>query len=123
MVQVQVGVGRTGKWWGHQHVSGKAIELDIMIFAKGIASGFPFAGLATREHLFEGLATGTMGGTYGESLLFTSPLYMPQGWESYCPDGALRMPTYLHSTSLFNSGAWSDCLERMQILLQSAEHQ
>ncbi|CAL8464182.1 g3717 [Coccomyxa elongata] len=63
--EVQVGVGRTGEWWGHQHVSGTAIEPDIMIFAKGIASGFPFAGLATREHLFEGLSPGTMGGTYG----------------------------------------------------------
>ena len=43
-VQVQAGVARTGKWWGHQHVSGEAVEPDIMIFAKGIASGFPFAG-------------------------------------------------------------------------------
>ena len=42
--QVQAGVARTGKWWGHQHVSGEAVEPDILIFAKGIASGFPFAG-------------------------------------------------------------------------------
>ncbi|CAL8464181.1 g3716 [Coccomyxa elongata] len=63
--EVQAGVGRTGKWWGHQHVSGEAVEPDIMLFAKGIASGFPFAGLATRDNMFEGLATGTMGGTYG----------------------------------------------------------
>ena len=43
-----------------------------MIFAKGIASGFPFAGLATRENMFEGLATGTMGGTYGDSFVCTA---------------------------------------------------
>ena len=43
--QVQAGVARTGKWWGHQHVSGEAVEPDILIFAKGIASGFPFAGM------------------------------------------------------------------------------
>ena len=42
-----------------------------MIFAKGIASGFPFAGLAVRENMFEGLASGTMGGTYGASLICT----------------------------------------------------
>ena len=42
--QVQAGVGRTGKWWGHQHVLHG--EPDIMCFAKGIASGFPFAGAA-----------------------------------------------------------------------------
>ena len=41
-MQVQAGVGRTGKWWGHQHVMDA--EPDIMCFAKGIASGFPFAG-------------------------------------------------------------------------------
>lgn len=38
-----------------------------MIFAKGIASGFPFAGLAVRDKMFDGLALGTMGGTYGAS--------------------------------------------------------
>ena len=43
-MQVQAGVARTGKWWGHQHVSGEAVHPDILIFAKGIASGFPFAG-------------------------------------------------------------------------------
>ena len=51
LLQVQSGVARTGKWWGHQHVSGEAVEPDIMIFAKGIASGFPFAGEAIRETL------------------------------------------------------------------------
>ena len=44
-------MARTGKWWGHQHVSGEAVEPDIMIFAKGIASGFPFAGEALLELL------------------------------------------------------------------------
>ena len=50
-LQVQAGVARTGKWWGHQHVSAEAVEPDIMIFAKGIASGFPFAGEAMLEVL------------------------------------------------------------------------
>ena len=49
LVQVQSGVARTGKWWGHQHVSGEAVEPDIMIFAKRIASGFPFAGEAISD--------------------------------------------------------------------------
>jgi adenosylmethionine-8-amino-7-oxononanoate aminotransferase len=53
--QVQSGVARTGKWWGHQQVTSEAenVQPDIMIFAKGIASGFPFAGLATRDHIFD----------------------------------------------------------------------
>jgi hypothetical protein len=40
--QVQSGAGRTGKWWGHQHFDG--MDPDMVIFAKGIASGYPFAG-------------------------------------------------------------------------------
>ncbi len=37
----------------------------MLIFAKGIASGYPMAGLATRAGMFDKLAPGTMGGTYG----------------------------------------------------------
>ena len=51
--QVQAGMARTGKWWGHQQVAQEDVQPDIMIFAKGIASGFPFAGLATRDNIFE----------------------------------------------------------------------
>ena len=49
MVQVQSGVARTGKWWGHQHMLGEDEQPDIMTFAKGIAAGFPFAGLAMKD--------------------------------------------------------------------------
>lgn len=43
--EVQAGVGRTGKWWGHQHFDG-APKPDMLIFAKGIGSGMPIAGIA-----------------------------------------------------------------------------
>lgn len=32
--QVQAGVGRTGKWWGHSQFDDEAMKPDIMIFAK-----------------------------------------------------------------------------------------
>ncbi len=57
-LQVQSGVGRTGKWWGHEHMEG--VDADIMTFAKGIGSGFPMAGVATRHNLFDGIAPGTL---------------------------------------------------------------
>lgn len=63
--EVQAGAGRTGTWWSHQQLTDA--QPDLMIFAKGIASGFPFAGLAVRDHLFDKLDPGTMGGTYGGS--------------------------------------------------------
>ncbi|KAK9839019.1 hypothetical protein WJX74_007933 [Apatococcus lobatus] len=65
--EVQSGVGRTGKWWGHEHMDG--VDADIMTFAKGIGSGFPMAGVATREDTFDGIAAGQLGGTYGGSVL------------------------------------------------------
>jgi len=65
--EVQAGVGRTGEWWGHQHFEGA--DPDIMLFAKGIGSGYPIAGLATKDHLWEGMPAGTMGGTFGGNAL------------------------------------------------------
>ncbi|KAF8061932.1 davT [Scenedesmus sp. PABB004] len=61
--EVQSGAGRTGTWWGHQQFDGA--DPDMVIFAKGIASGYPMAGVATKEHLFDNMQPGTMGGTYG----------------------------------------------------------
>ena len=65
--EVQSGAGRSGAWWGHSHVmdgDGEA-GADLMVFAKGIASGFPFAGVAARHGLHDRVAVGSMGGTYG----------------------------------------------------------
>eukprot|EP00775_Hariotina_reticulata_P014082 gene14082-14203_t len=62
-MQVQSGAARTGKWWGHQQFEG--MDPDMVIFAKGIASGYPMAGVATKENFFDNMQPGTMGGTYG----------------------------------------------------------
>lgn len=67
MDEVQAGVGRTGKWWAHQHVMEG--EPDILVFAKGIASGFPLAGIAAKPEYFSSLVPGSMGGTYGSNTL------------------------------------------------------
>jgi len=53
-------VARTGKWWAHQHFKG--VVPDIMLFAKGIASGFPFAGIAAKPEMYQGLPTGSLVG-------------------------------------------------------------
>lgn len=65
--EVQSGVGRTGSWWAHEGLT--AVQPDVLVFAKGIASGFPVAGLATRHDAFDKMAPGMMGGTYGGSAL------------------------------------------------------
>ena len=61
--EIQAGVGRTGKFWGHQHTEG--LVPDIMITAKGIASGFPISAIAAPESIMAKAWPGSQGGTYG----------------------------------------------------------
>ncbi|MGH3437838.1 MAG: aspartate aminotransferase family protein [Sciscionella sp.] len=60
--EVQTGYGRTGKFWGHHHFG---VEPDILITAKGLASGFPLSGIAAPRSLMERARPGSQGGTYG----------------------------------------------------------
>ena len=61
--QVQSGVARTGRWWGHQHLTDA--QPDLLLFAKGIASGVPFAGVSARPHLYDKMSPGMMVGGVG----------------------------------------------------------
>ena len=60
--EVQAGTGRTGKFWGHEHAG---ITPDVLITAKGIASGFPISLMATSTERMEQGWPGSQGGTYG----------------------------------------------------------
>ena len=60
--EVQTGWGRTGRFWAHEHFDASA---DILIMAKGIASGFPLSAIAASEELMSKAWPGSQGGTYG----------------------------------------------------------
>jgi 4-aminobutyrate aminotransferase len=60
--EIQAGVGRTGKWFGHEHYG---VEADIVTVAKGIASGYPLSAIISRKEIWDKVAPGSMGGTYG----------------------------------------------------------
>ncbi|MFF1831202.1 aspartate aminotransferase family protein [Paenarthrobacter sp. NPDC058040] len=60
--EVQAGVGRTGRFWGHQYSSAAP---DILITAKGIASGFPISAIAASTETMSKAWPGSQGGTYG----------------------------------------------------------
>lgn len=64
--EVQTGVGRTGRFWGHEHLG---VEPDIMIVAKGLASGMPLSAMVAPKELMERAWTGSQGGTYGGNAL------------------------------------------------------
>lgn len=60
--EVQTGFGRTGKFWGGDHFG---FRPDILITAKGLASGFPLSAIAASEELMGKAWPGSQGGTYG----------------------------------------------------------
>jgi 4-aminobutyrate aminotransferase len=64
--EVQTGFGRTGAMFAHQHAG---VEPDILILAKGIASGLPLSGIVARRELIEAWPPGTHGGTYGGNVV------------------------------------------------------
>jgi 4-aminobutyrate aminotransferase len=64
--EIQTGYGRTGEMFAVQH---SATEPDILVMAKGIASGLPLSGLIAKRALLEALPPGTHGGTYGGNVV------------------------------------------------------
>ncbi|WP_116042413.1 aspartate aminotransferase family protein [Amycolatopsis palatopharyngis] len=60
--EVQTGFGRTGKFWGHDHFD---VRPDVIVIAKGLASGFPLSGIAASTELMAKAWPGSQGGTYG----------------------------------------------------------
>lgn len=59
--EVQSGMGRTGHMF---FVEESGVRPDILIFAKGIANGFPLSGIASSKELMDLQKPGSMGGTY-----------------------------------------------------------
>jgi 4-aminobutyrate aminotransferase len=60
--EIQSGAGRTGRMWAVEHWG---VQPDILLTAKGIASGMPLGGLVARAELLESWGTGAHGSTYG----------------------------------------------------------
>ncbi|KAA8622902.1 4-aminobutyrate aminotransferase [Pyrenophora tritici-repentis] len=59
--EVQSGMGRTGPYWAVQN---SGVRPDILIFAKGVANGFPLSGIAASKSIMDLQKPGSMGGTY-----------------------------------------------------------
>jgi 4-aminobutyrate aminotransferase len=60
--EIQTGFGRTGRMWATDWYDARP---DIVVMAKGIASGLPLSGIMARRELIERFAPGAHGGTYG----------------------------------------------------------
>jgi 4-aminobutyrate aminotransferase len=64
--EVQTGFGRTGEMFAVRHWD---VEPDIVVLAKGIASGLPLSGIIARRELLDRMPPGTHGGTYGGNVV------------------------------------------------------
>lgn len=60
--EIQTGFGRTGRWFAVEH---EGVVPDVLVSAKGIASGLPLSVLATRQELMARWPAGSHGGTFG----------------------------------------------------------
>ncbi len=67
--EVQSGIGRTGKWFAIEHWG---VEPDIVLTAKGIASGMPIGAFTARESIMNAWGRGAHGNTYGGNPICTA---------------------------------------------------
>ena len=64
--EIQTGFGRTGRFFATEWT---AATPDIVIMAKGIASGLPLSGILATRQLLDTLGPGAHGGTYGGNVI------------------------------------------------------
>ena len=67
--EVQVGMGRTGKLFAHEHFG---ITPDIMTLAKALAGGAPIGTMLARDEVAAAFTPGTHGSTFGGNPLVTA---------------------------------------------------
>jgi acetylornithine aminotransferase len=67
--EVQVGMGRTGKLFAHEH---EGVYPDIMTLAKSLAGGVPIGAMLATEEVAESFSPGTHASTFGGNPLATA---------------------------------------------------
>jgi acetylornithine/N-succinyldiaminopimelate aminotransferase len=92
--EVQTGMGRTGKWFAHQHYG---IEPDIFTSAKGIASGLPAGAMLAKEYLRDAFSPGSHASTFGGNPIVASAIIatLETMQEECIPEHVQEMGDYL----------------------------
>lgn len=64
--EIQTGFGRTGRFFAAEH---EGLRPDILIMAKGLASGLPLSAIGAGQELMARWPAGSHGGTYGGNVV------------------------------------------------------
>ncbi len=105
--EVQSGFGRTGKMFAIDHFD---IHPDIIMMAKGIASGFPFAAIGARASIMNTWPQGSHGGTYGANpigcaaALATIDVLVNDGIVANAADRGRQLTTELRALQVNDKG-------------------
>jgi len=67
--EVQVGMGRTGALFAHEH---EGVGPDIMTLAKALGNGLPIGAMITTNHVAEAFTPGSHASTFGGTPLVTA---------------------------------------------------
>jgi len=67
--EVQVGMGRTGALFAHEH---EGVGPDIMTLAKALGNGLPIGAMLTTNHVAEAFTPGSHASTFGGTPLVTA---------------------------------------------------
>ena len=67
--EIQTGMGRTGRWFAHQHGEARP---DVMTLAKALGNGVPIGACLARGRAAEALVPGSHGSTFGGNPLACS---------------------------------------------------
>ena len=67
--EIQTGMGRTGRWFAHQHAD---VRPDVMTLAKALGNGVPIGACLARGRAAEALKPGSHGSTFGGNPLACS---------------------------------------------------
>jgi acetylornithine/N-succinyldiaminopimelate aminotransferase len=60
--EVQTGLGRTGRWWAHEH---EGVRPDVLCVAKALAAGLPMGACLARPGVAESFVPGDHATTFG----------------------------------------------------------
>ncbi len=85
--EVQVGMGRTGKLFAHEHFG---VTPDIMTLAKALGNGLPVGAMIAKEELGQAFGPGTHATTFGGTPLVMAACnavldcLLSEGWIEHC---------------------------------------